>query len=100
MGIEGSSIYLYTDEELTLGELLYAVMLESANDAATAVAIEIAGSVAAFAELMNRKAAELGMANTCFANPHGLDHENHYTTARDLATLTRYAMQNPIFREI
>ncbi|MGI6202738.1 MAG: D-alanyl-D-alanine carboxypeptidase family protein [Eubacteriales bacterium] len=100
VGIEGSSIYLYTDEELTLGELLYAVMLESANDAATAVAIEIAGSVAAFAELMNRKAAELGMANTCFANPHGLDHENHYTTARDLATLTRYAMQNPIFREI
>lgn len=100
VGIEGSSIYLYTDEELTLGELLYAVMLESANDAATAVAIGIAGSVKAFADMMNKKAAELGMTNTSFANPHGLDAENHYTTARDLATLTRYAMQNPTFREI
>jgi D-alanyl-D-alanine carboxypeptidase (penicillin-binding protein 5/6) len=100
VGIEGSSVYLYADEELTLGELLYAVMLESANDAATAVAIEIAGSVSAFAELMNQKARELGMADTCFANPHGLDNENHYTTARDLAKLTSYAMKNETFREI
>lgn len=100
VGIEGSSIYLYADEELTLGELLYAVMLESANDAATAVAIKIAGSVAAFADMMNKKAALLGMTNSSFTNPHGLDNENHYTTARDLATLTRYAMQNSTFREI
>lgn len=100
VGIEGSSVYLYADEEMTLGELLYAVMLESANDAATAVAIEIAGSVSAFARMMNQKARELGLKDTSFANPHGLDSENHYTTARDLAALTRYAMRNEDFRKI
>jgi D-alanyl-D-alanine carboxypeptidase len=100
VGVEGSSVYLYADEELTLGELLYAVMLESANDAATAVAIDIAGSVSGFADLMNEKAEELGLSGTHFTNPHGLDNDNHYTTARDLAKLTAYALKNEAFREI
>ena len=99
-GSEGSSIYLYPEEQLTLEQLLYALMLESANDAATAIAIEVAGSVEAFAELMNQKAAEIGLAATHFTNPHGLDHEEHYTTAYDLAKLTAYALQNPDFRAI
>ncbi len=100
VGIEGSSVYLYADEELTLGELLYAVMLESANDAAAAVAIDIAGSVDAFANMMNSKAAELGLSHTHFTNPHGLDNESHYTSARDLAILTVNALKNETFRKI
>ncbi len=99
-GVEGSSIYLKAGEKLTLNELLYAVMLQSANDAAAAVAYEIAGDISAFADLMNQKAAELGLKNTHFTNPHGLDDENHYTTAEDLAAITRYAMSNAKFREL
>ena len=100
VGIEGSSIYLYPGEKLSMSDLIYALMLESANDAATAIAIEIAGSVDAFAELMNRKAKELGLENTSFSNPHGLDEEGHYTTAYDLARLAGYALQNEQFKEI
>ncbi len=100
VGVEGSSVYLYENEKLTMEELVFALMLESANDAATAIAIEIAGSVEEFAELMNEKAEELGLENTSFENPHGLDGESHYTTAYDLAKLTAYAMKNEAFRAV
>lgn len=100
VGIEGSSVYLYAGEQLTMEELLYALLLESANDAATAIAITVAGSVEAFADKMNQKAVDLGLAGTHFTNPHGLDHEEHYTTARDLAVLSAYCMKNPLFATI
>lgn len=100
VGVEGSSIYLVENERLTVEDLLYALMLESANDAATALAVLTAGSVENFAILMNRKAEELGLTNTAFENPHGLDGEGHYTTARDLAALTAHALQNETFRSI
>lgn len=100
VGVEGSSVYLYENERLTLENLLYALLLESANDAAAAIAIEIGGSVEGFAAMMNDKARELGLENTSFENPHGLDSENHYTTAYDLAKITMAAMQNPIFEKI
>jgi len=99
-GIEGSSIYLKEGERLTLEELLYALMLESANDAAIVIAIEIGGSVDSFVDMMNAKAKELGLESTHFTNPHGLDDEEHYTTATDLARLAAYAMKNPVFEEI
>lgn len=100
VGVEGSSIYLKEDELFTRKELLYALLLESANDAATALAIDFAEGVDDFADLMNKKAKELGLKNTQFENPHGLDDENHFTTPYDLAILTQYAMSNPIFKEI
>ncbi len=100
VGVEGSSVYLTAGEELTMEDLLYAMMLESANDAATAIAVEIGGSVPDFAELMNAKAHELGCDNTHFTNPHGLDSEAHYTTAHDLAMITREALKNETFRKI
>lgn len=100
VGVEGSSIYLVEGERLTLRELVYALMLESANDAATAIAIILSGSVAAFADEMNRRAAELGLTGTHFTNPHGLDDAEHYTTARDLARLSCAALQNDEFRTI
>lgn len=100
VGVEGSSIYLVKGERLTLRELIYALMLESANDAAEAIAIIIAGSVETFADIMNKRAAELGLENTHFENPHGLDHQEHYTTAYELANLTSFALSNDSFREI
>ncbi len=99
-GVEGSSIYLYAGERITMESLLYALMLQSANDAAAAIAYEIAGGIDEFAELMNEKAAELGLKDTHFANPHGLDDEEHYTTARELALIARYALENETFRKI
>jgi D-alanyl-D-alanine carboxypeptidase (penicillin-binding protein 5/6) len=100
IGVIGSSIYLYEGEQLSLEELLYAMMLESANDAAAAIAIEVADSVENFAVLMNKKAAELGLNDTNFTNPHGLYDERHYTTASNLAALTAYALKNEDFRTI
>ena len=100
IGVEGSSVYLTLGEKMTMEDLLYALMLASANDAATAIAVLVSGSVEAFAEEMNRKAKELGLEDTSFDNPHGLDSENHYTTAYDLARLTAYALKNPTFRTI
>ena len=100
VGVEGSSIYLTEGEVLTLEQLLYALLLESANDAATAIAIAVAGSVSAFAERMNARAASLGLTDTHFVNPHGLDAEGHYTTAYELALITREALQNPTLRRI
>ena len=99
VGIEGSSMYLQEGEVLTVQELLYGLMLSSGNDAATALAIYCAGTVEGFAALMNDKARILGMENTHFSNPHGLDGPEHYSTARDLAILTVYAMNNPIFAQ-
>ena len=99
VGIEGSSIYLQEGEVLTVQELLYGMMLHSGNDAATALAIYCGGTVEAFAELMNDKAHRLGLTNTHFENPHGLDSPGHYSTARDLAILAAYAMNNPIFQK-
>lgn len=99
-GVEGSSIYLYENEAISIKDLLYAVMLESANDAATALAIEVGGSLEAFVDMMNRKASELGLKNTSYKNPHGLDEEGHYSSAADLALLMTYAMSNEVFAEI
>ncbi len=100
VGIEGSSLYLVEGEELTLRELLYALMLRSANDAAAAIAIAVGGSVADFAEMMNEKAEKMGLNDTHFDNPHGLDSDSHYTTARELALITAEALKNEVFREI
>ncbi len=100
VGIEGSSIYLYAGEQITVKTLLYALLLSSANDAAVALAIEAGGSIEDFAKMMNEKAEALGLADTHFCNPHGLHHEEHYTTARDLAHLTAAALDNAIFAEI
>ena len=97
VGIEGSSMYLQEGEILTLQELLYGLMLSSGNDAAVALAIYCGGTVEGFAELMNDKARILGMRGTHFENPNGLDAPGHYSTARDLAVLAAYAMENPIF---
>lgn len=97
VGIEGSSMYLQVGEVLTVQELLYGLMLRSGNDAATALAIYCGGTVEGFAQLMNDKAHILGLKNTHFENPHGLDSPNHYSTAEDMATLAAYAMNNPIF---
>lgn len=98
--VEGSSMYLKAGETMTLEELLYGMMLVSGNDAASAVACHIAGSVEDFADLMNEKAKELGLENTSFTNPHGLDHEEHYSTARDLAVIMAAAMKNEDFARI
>ena len=97
VGIEGSSMYLREGEILTVQELLYGLMLHSGNDAAVALAIYCGGTVEGFAELMNDKARQLGMIDSHFSNPNGLDAPDHYSTARDLAILASYAMENPIF---
>lgn len=99
VGVEGSSLYLREGEKITVQELLYGMMLHSGNDAATALAIHCAGSTEAFAERMNARARQLRLSGTHFVNPHGLDAPQHYSTARDLATLARYAMQNPLFAQ-
>lgn len=100
VGIEGSSIYLCEGEALTMEELLYALLLQSANDAATAIAIEIAGSIDAFADIMNKRAEDMGLKNTHFTNPHGLSDEEHYTTAYDLAVIAACALENEVIRKI
>ena len=97
VGIEGSSMYLKEGEVLTVQDLLYGMMLHSGNDAAVALAIYCGGTVEGFAQLMNDKARALGLAGTHFENPNGLDSPEHFSTARDLAVLTAYAMENPIF---
>ena len=99
VGIEGSSLYLREGEVLTVQDLLYGLMLHSGNDAAVALAIYCGGTVEGFAELMNDKARALGLENTHFVNPHGLDAAEHYSTASDLAVLAAYAMEDPIFRQ-
>lgn len=98
--IYGSHIALEEGEILTLKDLLHALMLPSANDAASAIAKHYGKSLDGFVKLMNEKAKELGAYNTNFVNPHGLHDENHYTTAADLALITQYAMKNETFRKI
>lgn len=95
-----SQIYINPGEILTMRQLLYALMLPSANDAAIAIAEHIGGSVDNFATIMNERAKSLGAVNTHFANPNGLHDDNHYTTARDLAIIAREGMKNLIFREV
>ena len=99
-GTEGSSMYLKAGEQLTLETLLYGLMLCSGNDAAVAVAQHVSGSVEAFVEKMNETARELGMTSTSFANPNGLDHAQHYSTARDMAMLACAAMENETLHRI
>lgn len=100
VGVEGSSIYLFEGERITVSDLLYGLLLESGNDAATALAIAVSGSEEEFVKEMNRKADELGLKNTVFKNPHGLTAEGHYTTAYELGVIACRAMQNEVFRSI
>ncbi len=100
VGIEGSSIYLYEGEKITLEDLLYGLMLRSGNDAAIAIANHIGGSVDGFIKLMNEKSREIGAMNTNFTNPHGLSGKNHYTTTYDLTIITREAFKYEAFRKI
>jgi serine-type D-Ala-D-Ala carboxypeptidase (penicillin-binding protein 5/6) len=98
---EGSSIYLKPGETIKLEDLVYGMMLRSGNDSAVAIAEHVGGSLEGFVYLMNQKASEIGMDQTHFANPHGLDdHEDHYSTAYDMALLTRYAMSNDTYKLI
>ena len=97
--VEGTSMGLREGDIVSRRDLLYGILLPSGNDAANAAAVSVAGSMSAFVKKMNEKAEELGLENTHFANPSGLDADGHYTTALDLANLTAYAMQNEIFRE-
>ena len=96
----GSTVYLQVGEEMTVRDLLYCLMVKSGNDAASVLATHNSGSIEAFVEDMNRRAQELGCTGTHFANPHGLHHDEHYTTARDMAKITAEAMKHPIFEEI
>ena len=99
-GTGGSRLGLKKGDKASVKNLLYGLMLRSGNDAAVALAEHVGGSVKEFAELMNEKAAELGLTNTHFVTPHGLDDPNHYTTALELAKLTDYAMDNETFARI
>ncbi len=99
-GVEGSSVYLFENENITMESLLYALMLQSANDAAEAIAYAICSDMEDFVALMNAKADEMGLNATHFDNPHGLDGETHYTTAYELALIAAEALENEIFAEI
>lgn len=97
----GSGIYIKQGEEITLESLLYGLMLRSGNDAALAIANYVGGDIDNFVEMMNEKAVEIGMKNTTFNNPHGLDENGgNLSTAYDMALLTSYAMQNENYRKI
>lgn len=97
---DGSRMYVKEDEVFTVEQLLHALMIESANDSAVALAKHISGSVEEFANLMNKRAKELGAINTNFTNPHGLPDKEHVTTAYDLAMIGKYAMTIPKFTEV
>lgn len=97
---EGSSAYLRPGERISLEDLVYAALLHSGNDAAIAIAEGVAGSTEEFVKMMNETAQRLGANDSSFLNPHGLPQKGHYTTAKDLALITRAAMQNAKFREI
>ncbi len=100
IGVEGSSAYLERGDILTMEELLYALMLRSANDAAVAIACHVGGGIEEFSEMMNSKAESLGLENTNFTNPHGLDNKEHYTSASDLAVIAAEAIKNDTFKKI
>lgn len=99
-GIEGSSIYLTAGEKITIKELMCGMLLNSGNDAATALALEVGGTVDGFASIMNKTAKKIGANSTNFKNPSGLYEEDHYTTARDLAKISAYALENPLIKWI
>lgn len=99
-GTGGSRLGLKTNDSITVLDLLYGLLLKSGNDAAVALAIHTAGSMEAFAEIMNQKAKDLRLQNTHFVTPHGLDEAEHYTTAFELAKMADYAMQNEVFKRI
>ena len=96
----GSNIALKVGEEMSVKNLLYGLMVKSGNDAASVLAVHNAGSIEGFVELMNRRAQELGCTGTHFMNPHGLHHDEHYTTARDMARILKEAMKHPLFETI
>ncbi|MCI5714053.1 MAG: D-alanyl-D-alanine carboxypeptidase [Firmicutes bacterium] len=100
VGIEGTSIYLRKKEQMSIRNLLYGLILASGNDAAMALACTIGGTEENFVEMMNKFALDLDLKNTHFANPHGLDSKGHYTSTYDLAVITNYALDNPVFKEI
>ena len=99
-GTGGSRLGLKTGDKITILDLLYGLMLRSGNDAAVALAEYAGGDINGFAELMNAKALDLGLTNTHFETPHGLDSNEHYTTAYELALLSNYALNNPTFAKI
>ncbi len=99
-GTGGSRLGLKKDDKITMKDLLYGLMLKSGNDAAVAIAEIVGGSVEGFAELMNAKAKELGLENTHYVTPHGLDDPEHYTTAYELAKLADYALKNETFAKV
>ena len=96
----GSNVALQVGEEMSVKDLLYCLMVKSGNDAASVLAVQNSGSIEAFVEVMNRRAAEMGCTGTHFMNPHGLHHEDHYTTARDMAKILKEAMKYPLFEKI
>lgn len=98
--VEGTSIGLKPGDKITLMSLVYGMLLESGNDAANVTAFAISGNITTFAKVMNKYAKKIGMTNSNFANPSGLTHKNHYSTAFDMALLTSVAIKNPIFRKI
>lgn len=98
--VEGTSMGLQKGDRVSRRDLLYGIILPSGNDAANAAAVSVAGSIPAFVQMMNDKAKELGLSNTRFVTPSGLDAKGHYTSAYDLAMLTAYAMKSELFREI
>ena len=100
LGSEGSSIYLKAGEEITLRGLLYGLLLQSGNDAAMAIACHTAGSEAEFVALMNQRALELGMKDSSFANPSGLNNEKHYSSAYDMALAAQACLENETVAEI
>lgn len=100
IGTPGTSLYLREGESLSLRDLLYGLMLVSGNDASVAIGVRVAGNVEFFVDLMNQTAKKIGAKNSHFENTHGLDEKGHYTTAYDLALISSYAMQNPMFKEI
>ena len=99
-GTEGSSLYLKKGEKIKLRDLVYGLLMRSGNDAAVAIAEKVSGSATGFVYQMNKKAKELGMLDTTFTNPHGLDDAHHRSTAYDMALLTQYAMQNKTFQSM
>ena len=99
-GTGGSRLGLHTDDKISVHDLLYGLLLRSGNDAAVALAEYVGGDVSNFANLMNSKTLELGLTSTHFVTPHGLDNDDHYTTAYELALITNYALKNETFRNI
>jgi len=98
--VEPTAIWLTPGEKITLRDLVYGLMLRSGNDAALAIAYHLAGNVAAFCDIMNSRAQELGAVNTSFRNPHGLPDKNHFSSAYDLGLITRAALLNPFVKQV